>query len=311
MNTHLKKGLFTGGVLVAGSLSYAAHYFYSQAVGLGEKDFIESMEMENIYENDPWRQEKIWYREVEREVITIQSYDQLALSGIFVPPKKETNRYMIVAHGYTSSFKDMAPFVKLFHDLGYGVLVPDARGHGLSEGNYIGFGWHERLDYIRWISYLLNRFGEESQLALYGLSMGAATVLNVSGEKLPPQVKFIIEDCGYSSLSEEMAHQLKTLYHLPAFPIIPLTSALTKIRSGYFFREAAPLKQIKKNKLPTLFIHGEEDSFVPVHMSKKLYAANPSSKELHLFPEAKHAESYVSDKKRYKAIVESFISTYS
>jgi fermentation-respiration switch protein FrsA (DUF1100 family) len=75
-------------------------------------------------------------------------------------------------------------------------LIPDARGHGYSEGDYIGFAWHERLDYLKWIDYLIN-INKNVRIALFGLSMGGATVMMVSGEELSKQMKSIVEDCGY------------------------------------------------------------------------------------------------------------------
>lgn len=79
----------------------------------------------------------------------------------------------------------MADYAKMYHDLGYNVLVPDARGHGQSEGDYIGFGWHERKDYVQWIDEILAKNGSEETITLYGISMGAATVMMTSGEDLP------------------------------------------------------------------------------------------------------------------------------
>lgn len=40
----------------------------------------------------------------------------------------------------------MAPYAALFHHLGYSVLMPDARSHGQSQGQYIGYGWVEKAD---------------------------------------------------------------------------------------------------------------------------------------------------------------------
>ncbi|BDP53469.1 hypothetical protein EfmJHP35_13930 [Enterococcus faecium] len=77
---------------------------------------------------------------------------------------------------------------QMFHDMGYNVLVPDARGHGKSEGDYIGFGWPERKDYVQWINKVLENNGKSQEIVLYGVSMGAATVMMTSGEKLPDNV---------------------------------------------------------------------------------------------------------------------------
>ena len=97
----------------------------------------------------------------------------------------------------------MSPYGKFYwEDLNYNILMPNNRGHGKSEGNYIGFGWHDRLDYIEWIDYIINRSGKDSKILLHGISMGAATVLMTSGEDLPENVKAIVSDCAYTSVNE-------------------------------------------------------------------------------------------------------------
>lgn len=48
-------------------------------------------------------------------------------------------------------------FADYFYSLGYDVLVPDNRGHGKSEGDYIGFGWLDRLDYVKWIDQIIEK----------------------------------------------------------------------------------------------------------------------------------------------------------
>ena len=262
-------------ILVVIGLGFAGNYFYDVAVAINQKDFIEAADVDGDYDpKDPWLEEKKWYEAVEREKLSIESEDGLKLSGIYIEGDPDSKKVAILAHGYSGNLEEMAPYVKLYHDMGFNVLVPDARGHGTSEGDYIGFGWHERNDYLQWIQLVIDKVGTDAELAIFGISMGGATVMNVSGEELPDNVKVIVEDCGYSSLNGELAYQLKDMYDLPAFPLIPVTSLVTKIRSDYWFGEADTVEQIKNNTVPMLFIHGEKDKFVPTEMVYDVYEAN-------------------------------------
>lgn len=298
-------------ILVVIGLGFAGNYFYDVAVAINQKDFIEAADVDGDYDpEDPWLEEKKWYDKIEREEVSIESEDGLKLSGIYIEGDPNSEKVAILAHGYAGNLEQMAPYVKLYHDMGFNVLVPDARGHGTSEGDYIGFGWHERNDYLQWIQLMLDKVGTDAELALFGISMGGATVMNVSGEELPDNVKVIVEDCGYSSLNGELAYQLKDMYDLPEFPLIPVTSLVTKIRSGYWFGEADTVGQIKKNTVPMLFIHGENDKFVPTEMVYDVYEANPSPKELYIAPNADHAESYEQNKEDYKKKVQDSVLEY-
>ncbi len=129
----------------------------------------------------------------------------------------------------------MDMFAKYSHEeLGYHVLMPDARGHGRSEGGFICFGWRERKDYVQWIRYLIDKWGPQSQIVLHGVSMGAATVCMTSGESLPYNVKAIISDCAYCSLHAQLAYQLKRMYGAVFVYCIKL---LTQLRAGLFGRK--------------------------------------------------------------------------
>lgn len=303
-------GIIGGLGLTVSGLAFASHYFYKTAIGISKKDFVSEYSMSEIYPDDPWTDEKTWYKEVTHEIVTIYSTDDLLLSGVFIPAKEESKKVAIVAHGYNGSSKDMAPWAKLFYDLGFHLLIPDARGHGDSEGDYIGFGWHERKDYLLWIDQLIEKFGSETEIVLYGLSMGGATVMNVSGEELPSNVKAIVEDCGYSSVSKELAHQMKRMYKLPQYPFLPMVSFVTKMKAGYWFEEANPKKQVQKSKTPIFFIHGDEDDFVPTHMAYEVFHATTAPKELYIVPGAAHAYGYVTDKEEYRFRIKRFIDKY-
>ena len=109
--------------------------------------------------------------------------------------------------------------------------------------------------------------------------MGAAAVMMAAGEKLPSNVKAAVEDCGYTSAWSVLSYQMKSQFHLPAFPFLYCADFVTRIRAGYGMKEADALKCVAGTRLPMFFIHGTEDRFVPFEMMKELYDVCRSEKE--------------------------------
>lgn len=236
------------------------------------------------------------------EDLFLKSRDNLKLHNIVIKNKTKSNKWAITVHGYTSQSTYMASYAQELYNMGYNIVVPDLRGHGKSEGNYIGMGWNERFDIVDLSNYIADNY-KDSKIILLGVSMGAATVMSASGEKLPKNVKAIIEDCGYTSAWDQFAYQLKALFKLPTFPMMHAASIICKIRAGYFISEASPIKQIKKSITPTLFIHGDVDKFVPFSMLEKLYTTSPVEKEKLIIPGAAHARaSYVNHELYWKTV---------
>ena len=240
---------------------------------------------------------------------TINSFDNLKLHGYKVLNPNNSNKWVITVHGYTSEGINMSSYAKNYYDMGYNVLIPDLRSHGLSEGDYIGMGWDDRLDIISWINNILED-NADAEIILHGVSMGAATVSMVSGEDLPSNVKAIVADCGYTSVWDEFAYQLDDLFSLPQFPILNVSSLVSKVRAGYFLGTASSLKQVEKSKTPILFIHGDKDDFVPYYMMEELYNATSSKKEMLTIKDAGHAKSSEVDPETYWTTVYNFTNKY-
>ncbi|CAM3797544.1 alpha/beta hydrolase [Mesobacillus thioparans] len=249
-----------------------------------------------------------WTEKQNFEMVEIQSDDGLKLKARFLKNEKPGSKAVILAHGYKGNSEQMPGITKFYYEQGYDVLKPDARGHGLSEGEYIGYGWHDRKDLVRWSQFLAEQKGEET-IFMHGFSMGAATVLMASGEKLPEEVNGIIADSGYTTVHEELSHQLKYLYNLPAFPVMQVTSTVTKIRAGYSFTEASAIDSIKRNKLPLLIIHGDQDQLVPTDMGKRIYDSATSPKHLWIVPGAGHTEAYTIAEQEYQDKLKAFWSS--
>jgi uncharacterized protein len=247
-----------------------------------------------------------WNEKQKFEIVEITTDDELKLKARFLKNEHSNGKAVILAHGYKGNSQQMPGITKYYYDLGYDILKPDARGHGLSEGEYIGYGWHDRKDYVQWVRFLTDEKHADS-IFLHGFSMGAATVLMTSGENLPVQVKGIIADSGYTTVLEELTHQLKYLYHLPAFPVMQVTSAITEFRAGYTFAEASALDSVENNKLPLFIIHGDRDELVPTEMAKRIFDKAKSDKQIWIVPGAGHTEAYTIAEEEYQKRLKQFL----
>ncbi len=241
--------------------------------------------------------------------VYIKSFDGLRLYGALL--ENYSDKIVICVHGFTGSGKkDFASLAQAYYKNGYNVLLVDNRAHGQSEGKYVGFGVLDRLDLRNWVKYVINRFGSNVQVFLHGISMGAATVLMASSI-MPKNVRGIIADCGFTSVYEIFEYVLKRDYHLPKFPIIYLTNIMSKIRAGYGYKDVNTTAEIARSDIPILFIHGENDEFVPLWMTMKNYSHCKAYKEIFIVRESEHAESHYIDKKGYERRILTFIEKIS
>lgn len=294
-------------VLLALGLTFIGNYFFNYALNPNAADAFESGSSDSEYEPTP---SDIWLEDSGASVY-LTSEDGLQLHARqILQPEEENHRWAVVCHGYKSNGSRMADYAAAFYQRGFSVLVPDARGHGQSEGDYIGMGWPERRDIVGWTNMILEH-DPDAEIILFGVSMGAATVMMTAGEAdLPANVKLAIEDCGYTSVWDEFSVQLNDLFGLPPFPIIPVTSLVCKARAGYFFGEASAEAQVAKATIPMLFIHGQEDAFVPYSMLQEVYDAANCPKEILSVPGAAHAESAAVSPELYWSTIDQFLDTY-
>lgn len=298
------------------------NYFFNYALVRknGEIAAAEMSVYSSIYENEKKdridlnrkiQKEKTssWLNSISKKEINIQSNDKLQLFASEFKLSNESNKWVILVHGYTSEQSSIYDIARHYSDKGYNVLTPDLRAHGLSEGKYVGMGWLDKNDLLLWIDYLLRNY-RNSEIILHGVSMGAATVMMVSGENLPTNVKLIVEDCGYTSVWDIFSFELNLRFNLSTFPVLNAASFITSVRAGYNYKEASSIDQIKKSVTTILFIHGNADEFVPVNMAYKLYDNANINKELIIVDGAGHAESRLADEELYYGSIFSFIDKY-
>lgn len=241
----------------------------------------------------------------------ITNPEGIQLHAYYIRAPHPTPKTAVIVHGYTDDAIRMFMIGYLYNrDLQFNVLLPDLQHHGESEGKAIQMGWKDRLDVMQWMKIANQIYGDSTQMVVHGISMGGATTMMLSGEEQPSFVKCFVEDCGYTSVWDEFSHELKSSFHLPAFPLMYTASWLCEKKYGWNFKEASSLNQVAKCKLPMLFIHGDKDTYVPTWMVYPLFEAKPEPKELWIVLGAAHAVSYKENKQEYTGKVRGFVGKY-
>ena len=232
--------------------------------------------------------------------IDLLSRDGLKLKARYYHANASRKITVIMMHGYNNNWFYQFGYDALYYlSHGCDVLLPDQRACGESEGKYITFGVYESEDCADWC-YRVNEAYKPEYIILHGISLGGATVCCATGEKLPDNVKGIIEDCGFSAPYDQFVHNLKPM-KIPPVLVLPATELLCKMRAGYGFRQKCADKIIASCKLPLLVIHGGSDSFVPTWMGKRIYENAKCEKELLIIDGAEHAMAYRDEPEKCQA----------
>lgn len=317
MSKILRKIATAAGVLAAAGIGETV-YFYNRTMKRGNAKTERTTKMSGTdwEKYFPLMQERKGYvlAQPHSDVYTT-SFDGLKLHATYFPAVKEgeqelhtgINKVVICFHGYTGEgLSNHMAIGDYFLKHGYAMLLPDARAHGQSEGEYIGFGCLDRQDALGWINWVIRECGEDVKIMLYGTSMGGATVLMTSGLELPDNVKGIVSDCGFTSPKEVFTHVLNSMYHLPAFPAIQGADLINRKLAGYGMDECNAKYEVQKAKVPILFIHGSADTFVPCSMCQEIYDNCRSPKRKLIVEGAAHAESYYKETEIYEKALDEF-----
>lgn len=299
--------------LAAAVLLGGANYAYRKAFysPYKDRDYLHAPRGKH-YETYREDMERIFIALADRpfEQVSIRSENGLTLSGRYYHVR-DGAPLDICFHGYRSTpLTDLCCFSELATQLDHNLLLPDQRAHGDSRGRTISFGIKERYDVLSWVGYATKRFGKDTPIFLYGVSMGASTVLMASDLGLPENIKGIIADCPYSS-PEKIIRKVSDRMDYPAWLTWPLVILGARIFGGFDICESDAIRSVAGTDVPVLLIHGEADGFVPCEMSGEIYCANPAMVEAHTFPGADHGISYLTDPARYRKIVTDFMQKHA
>ena len=239
-----------------------------------------------------------------RDIYT-QSDDGLKLRARWLPAENPIGSILLF-HGYRSCpLADFSAVIPFYHSLGFHLLLADQRSHGKSEGKFITFGIREHEDVLKWIAWHNDNLGP-LPVYLTGMSMGASTVLMAAGRELPPNVRGVCADCGFTD-PEAIIREVMRQARVPAFPLLNIAGWYARLLGGFGLKEYSTLRAMEKCRTPVLMIHGTKDHFVPWEMSKQAYDACRCEKQLILVEGASHGTGYLTDRPRCQGAMKEFL----
>lgn len=224
----------------------------------------------------------------DKQDYQIAGKDGYLLNTTFVSTSQTrgTGKYVIVAHGHTSSRYGSVKYVNCYIKLGFSCIIYDSRGHGNNASDNCTLGNIESYDMLKVIEDTRARYSDIKVLGVQGESMGSSTALIVT--KFGPKIDFIVADCPNMGAYEVISDCYNNI-HLRFLAVFCWLGG--KIFFGVDCKESDAYRDMT-GKCPVLFIHGAGDTFIKPYHSEKLYEkakSNGAYAELVMVEGAGHA----------------------
>eukprot|EP01071_Lankesteria_metandrocarpae_P008074 Lankesteria_metandrocarpae@DN4857_c0_g1_i1.p1 len=216
---------------------------------------------------------------VRRDLILYNNKAQELQCSHFSPhPRYRKHAEMpcvVYLHGNCSSRLEALGILHVLLPLNVTVFSFDFAGSGLSDGEYVSLGWHEREDLSAVVDHLRSS-KEVSTIGLWGRSMGAVTALLHCHRD--PSIACIVLDSPFSSL-RKLATELTEFFvgwKLPRFlvnMVLNLIRSTIQQKAEFDINDLEPIKYVSSTHMPAMFIAGKNDRFIQPHHSQDLQQA--------------------------------------
>ncbi|XP_038710646.1 uncharacterized protein YqkD isoform X2 [Tripterygium wilfordii] len=188
---------------------------------------------------------------------------------------------VIYCHGNSGCRADANEAAVILLPSNITVFTLDFSGSGLSDGDYVSLGWHEREDLKIVVSYLRSS-KKISHIGLWGRSMGAVTSLLYGAED--PSVAGMVLDSAFSDLFALMM-ELVDVYkiRLPKFTVkmaLQYMRWVIQKKAKFDIMDLNCLKVAPKTFIPALFGHGSDDKFIQPHHSDLIFESYVGDKNI-------------------------------
>ena len=212
------------------------------------------------------------------------------LYGWWIPGKElEKLPTLILVHGWKRNVGRMLTYIRHLYPHGFNLLAFDSRQHGSSDED----GYSTMVKFAEDIRAALEFMASEDlpmgRLGLIGLSLGGAASLYASA--LDDRIRTVVSVGAPAHPWDVIRYDMQQR-RIPYFPLVWFMKHYFRWRLGFSMDDIAPENNIKKTKIPYLFIHGSEDITVPPEHARRLKDAAGNRGTLWMLPGRGHSDCH-------------------
>lgn len=238
------------------------------------------------------------------ENVVIKTSDGLNLKGWYLQADSYSKGTVIMFHGHGSSRSGIITNAEFIKSLGWNILLLDTRAHGESDGNVCTIGVEEANDVKAAFEFV--QFKNEKNIVLYGVSLGASTILRAIKEFNIKPSKLIIE-MPFGTLLDAIKGRMK-LMHLPQQPLSSLLAFWGGIEQGFWAFNHEPQEYAKSVFCPTLLQWGLHDPRVTQKEVETIYNNIPvKEKSYIIYNNSGHQNLYKSEPEKWSSSIKNFL----
>ncbi len=252
---------------------------------------------------------KDWNSVLEADVVLADDGHEIPIF-YYRPMNSYDNKTIILIHWHEANHKAMYPIAEIFLEQNFNVVLYDAPAHGSNTAKRVSFGYYEKDDLERIVTYTRSKMSNDNIIGVLGQSMGGTTVAYYSGtEHAAENLDFAIIDSAFTSMDAIIAWQIDNISPIiPTKLLIHLGNISSKLMYGYSYNEVNAVNSIKNNRIPTLILHSKADQKCPFKMGEELYKAICcNNKRLIIFENSLHLKAFWDENEKYRKAIFDFI----
>lgn len=243
---------------------------------------------------------------VPHRTLTLTTDDGIVLESWIAPAALSVPRGTILLfHGHGSNKSAIIREATAFHAMGWQVVLTDFRAHGNSAGEICTIGANESLDVKAVYDYARKEL-KEKNLAIWGISLGAATTLHAMANYNIRPERLLLE-MPFASLHDAVKGRLRTM-HLPAEPLSTLLTFWGGLQHGFWAFSLQPARDARAVSCPVLLQWGFKDNRVTEQETNTIFAQLATNQRtLMKYYQSGHESLLKKEPAKWQAVVTDFL----